>query len=173
MYGVSLRYDSLSARTRVWYFGVAYVAALGRASWLPQRQFSPKIKTNSIQSMARSVLDNYLRKHRRVSGLSQHEMAFLLGCKNAAQISRHERSRRLPSLRTVLAYQSILAAGADKLFPGVKQEINGEIARRATQLRIHLEHMPPTKRNAGPTVKKLRWLTNFAAADEPKLKPRQ
>jgi transcriptional regulator with XRE-family HTH domain len=119
--------------------------------------------------MARSVLNNYLRKHRRVSGLSQHEMAFLLGCKNAAQISRHERSRRLPSLRTVIAYQSILAAGTDKLFPEVKEKIYRDITYRAAQLRISLEHKPPTKRNARPTFKKLRWLANFVGDDKPKL----
>ena len=41
-------------------------------------------------------LENYLRTYRKKSGLTQREVAFLLGCQNGAQVSRYEKRRRLP-----------------------------------------------------------------------------
>src|SRR2546421_227517 len=54
--------------------------------------------------MASPRLENYLRTYRKRSGLTQREVAFLLGSKNGAQLSRYEKQRRLPPLRTALAF---------------------------------------------------------------------
>ena len=52
-------------------------------------------------------LDNYLRTHRNRAGLSQDEVAYLLGCRSGAKVSRYERFTRPPTLQTALAYDAI------------------------------------------------------------------
>src|SRR5437879_2031593 len=56
--------------------------------------------------MATHKLENYLRTYRKRSGLTQREVAFLVGCRNGAQVSRYEKRRRLPPLRTALACEA-------------------------------------------------------------------
>jgi hypothetical protein len=52
-------------------------------------------------------LENYLRACRKKSGLTQHEVGFLLGRENGAQVSRYEKRHRLPPLETALAREEI------------------------------------------------------------------
>ncbi len=79
-------------------------------------------------------LPNYLRTHRKRAGLSQDEIAFLLGCRCAAKVSRYERNRRLPCARTVFAYEVIFGAPARELFAGVFETTQKETGRRAVEL---------------------------------------
>lgn len=104
-------------------------------------------------------MNNYLRTYRKRSGLTQSEVAFLLGCKNAGQVSRYERRHRLPTLRTALACASILRVPLETLFAGVQREVDREASGRLAKLRLKLETKPSLDRNAKPTIKKLRWLT--------------
>ena len=46
----------------------------------------------------------HLRTLRRKSGLSQKELAHILGFRSGAPISRHERSDTVPDLLTALGY---------------------------------------------------------------------
>jgi len=108
--------------------------------------------------MASSSINNYLRTYRKRSGLTQGEVAFLLGCKDAGQISRYERRHRLPTLRTALACASILRVPLATLFAGVQAEVDREASRRVAKLRLDLEAKPSQGRHAKPTSKKLRWL---------------
>jgi len=64
-------------------------------------------------------LDNYLRTHRKKLGLSQREVAFLLGCHSGAKVSRYERSARVPTLNVILAYEVIFQKPARELFAGL------------------------------------------------------
>lgn len=48
--------------------------------------------------MQNDKLDNYLRTYRKKLGLTQREVAFLLGCHSGAKVSRYERSARIPLL---------------------------------------------------------------------------
>ena len=43
-----------------------------------------------------SYLHNYLRTYRKRAGLSQAEVAFLLGCHSGAKVSRYEHAARRP-----------------------------------------------------------------------------
>lgn len=106
-----------------------------------------------------SSINNYLRTYRKRSGLTQSEVAFLLGCKDAGQVSRYERRRRVPTLRTALACASILRVPLEILFAGVQREVDREASERLSKLRLDLEMKPSQRRNAKPTSKKLRWLT--------------
>jgi DNA-binding XRE family transcriptional regulator len=64
-------------------------------------------------------LNHYLLTHRKRAGLSQRELAFLLGSKSGTKVSRHEQERREPSLRTALAYAAVYRVPVEKLFPGL------------------------------------------------------
>ena len=86
-----------------------------------------------------SKLQNYVRTHRRRAGLSQKEMAFLLGCTSEAKVSRYERFVRQPTLETVLAYEAIFGAPARELFAGVYERARAEIQNRARALSENLD----------------------------------
>ena len=51
--------------------------------------------------MATHKLENYLRTYRKRSGLTQREVAFLVGCRNGAQVSRYERRREAAPARNL------------------------------------------------------------------------
>jgi len=110
--------------------------------------------------MASSSTNNYLRTYRKRAGLTQGEVAFLLGCKDAGQVSRYERSRRLPTLRTALACASILRVPLETLFADVQREVDQEASERLEKLRSDLEAKPLVERNAKLTSKKLGWLSH-------------
>lgn len=75
-----------------------------------------------------------LRSHRKRSGLTQKEVAFLLGGKKHSTISRYEAGERRPDLRTALAYCWLFDRELDELFPGVREEAHREVEERAKHL---------------------------------------
>src|SRR2546426_279460 len=77
--------------------------------------------------MATRRLPNYLRTHRKYSGLSQSEVSFLIRLKDKSELSRYERSLRQPSLRTALACQEVFGTPVSELFGG----LNDSVARGA------------------------------------------
>lgn len=81
--------------------------------------------------MATHKLENYLRTYRKRAGLSQGEMAYLLGGKDGAKMSRYERFARVPSLETALAYEAIFQAPVSELFAGVYGKAERAAIRRA------------------------------------------
>ena len=68
--------------------------------------------------MASRKLPNYIRPHRKRLGLSQQDVAFLLGWEDASQPSRYEHSLRIPALRTALALAVIFQVPVYDLFSG-------------------------------------------------------
>ena len=111
--------------------------------------------------MSTHKLENYLRAYRKRSGLTQREVAFLLGCENGAQVSRYEKRRRLPPLRTALACEAVFGAPVAELFGGMRDQVSKVIEKRLAELRSRLQ----AKNSAGIkksevrlTEQKLRWL---------------
>jgi transcriptional regulator with XRE-family HTH domain len=84
-------------------------------------------------------LENYLRTHRKRVGLTQDEVAYLLGRECGTQVSRYERFKRQPSLTTVVAYEVIFGAAAQELFAGVAERIKPTIQKRARSLTQRLQ----------------------------------
>jgi transcriptional regulator with XRE-family HTH domain len=115
--------------------------------------------------MASPSIDNYLRTYRKRSGLSQREVAFLLGCKDAGQVSRYERRHRLPALRTALACAAILRVPLAELFAGIQKEVDREAAHRVAKLRANLENKASQRPDAKLIGKKLLWLANAHGTD--------
>ena len=88
--------------------------------------------------MARK-LANYLRTYRRRNGLTQDEMAFLLGTTSGTRVSRYERSGRQPGLPTALAYEVAFAVTQKQLFGGLYEQAQLNVQGRAVTLIERLE----------------------------------
>ena len=85
-------------------------------------------------------LKNYLRMCRKRIGLSQEEVAYLLGSDNSAtQVLNYEKSQHLPCLKTLLAFEAIFGVPANELFAGVLQQVEKEIKPRVQLLVQKLE----------------------------------
>lgn len=93
-------------------------------------------------------LQNYLRTYRRRAGLSQEEVAFLLGCSSAAKSSRYEHSARRPSLETVFFYEVVFGASAQKLFRGIFKKAEKKTQKRAQMLAEKLRKAKPNRLNS-------------------------
>jgi len=108
--------------------------------------------------VAQKRLDNYLRTYRRQAGLTQTEVAFLLGWKNSAQISRYEKRRRLPPIDTALACEAIFGVPISELFAGVRDSSTHEVSKRMLQLRSKLQTTKAKGSEARVLAHKLHWL---------------
>jgi transcriptional regulator with XRE-family HTH domain len=89
--------------------------------------------------MATHKLENYLRMYRKRAGLSQDEVAYLLGGKSGTIASRYERFRRTPSLETALACEAIYGVPVKELFAGVSARAERLVRHRARLLRKRLD----------------------------------
>jgi len=108
--------------------------------------------------MASSHLPNYLRTNRMRLGLSQDEVAYLLGTESGTRVSRYEQFARDPGLRTALAYEAIFQRPIRELFAGIYDEVEREVASRAKRLVLNTDHMRPGER----TARKREVLTKIA-----------
>src|SRR5713101_2929553 len=109
--------------------------------------------------MTSHKLANYLRAYRKRSGLSQSEVAYLLGCKNGAQVSRYERRRHMPPLRTALAFQAALGTPLSELYAGTYESVAKQVMARAQSLTVKLQTGSP-ERGKSLIPYKLQWLAD-------------
>ena len=109
--------------------------------------------------MART-LQNYLRTYRKRAGLSQEEVAFLLGCRTEAVVSRYETGVYRPSLATILVYEKVFGAQAQELFRGLFQQVENETRKRAQILAEQIRQAKPRR----GTSRKLRTLDAMLSA---------
>jgi transcriptional regulator with XRE-family HTH domain len=93
-----------------------------------------------------SSLPNYLRMHRRRAGLTQADMAYLLGTQSSGRVSRYERFARRPALETAMAFEIILGVPVGDLFAGVREDVEYEVKKRARRLRRRLTQRQANRR---------------------------
>jgi transcriptional regulator with XRE-family HTH domain len=106
-----------------------------------------------------SRVKTYLRTFRRRSGVTQAELAFLLGAEDGTLVSRYERLTRKPNLRTALGLQAVFGVSAEHLVPGIYAEVDRSVTRRARLLSRQLERHSDSAR----TERKLRFLLSVMA----------
>src|SRR5579863_6114065 len=112
--------------------------------------------------MASPKLEHYLRASRKRSGLSQTELAYLLGATTRNQVSRYERQRHVPPLRVALALEALFGTPVSELFPGIYGSAEKELRRRAREL-AHRFRAPGEKPNCRAAAQKLQWLVDRCA----------
>ena len=113
--------------------------------------------------MSHHRLENYLRSARKRAGLSQAEVAYLLGCRSGTKVSRYERFARRPSLETTFAYEVVFGVPAAELLAGIFQEARRHTVRRARRLLHKLGSGQSTQRNQ----QKLTFLRAISVAPPP------
>ena len=75
-----------------------------------------------------------LRTYRRTWGLSQRELADLLGFESPTHVSRLEHGKRVPGLETALACATLFGVSLDELFPQFAEKIGDELRERISRL---------------------------------------
>jgi transcriptional regulator with XRE-family HTH domain len=77
---------------------------------------------------------NYLRSYRLRWGLSQGELATLLGWRGAEVVSRIEKKQRPPSLKLVIACFILFGTPAAELFPDISASIEIDVMARVQEM---------------------------------------
>ena len=83
--------------------------------------------------------DIALRSYRKRSGLTQEDVAALIGAQSASQVSRHENGEREPDLKTTLAYRIVFDAPVRQLLPKLYRDLAQEVDLRAAALAERLK----------------------------------
>lgn len=109
-------------------------------------------------------LTNYLRMHRRKSGLSQRELERVLGYRRGA-VSQHEVVKAIPPLRVAIAYEIIYRTPVVELFAGLRDTIADQIEARLALMEETLGQRSGRDRYANATAKKLMWLSERRSPD--------
>jgi transcriptional regulator with XRE-family HTH domain len=104
-----------------------------------------------------SRLPNYIRTYRKRACLTQEDVAFLLGSKSSAGISRHERFKQTPDLQTLLAYEVLFRTPVRSLFSRKHEEIEQKLKHRIRLLIRKLMRVGHGRRSS----KKIETLTAY------------
>ena len=108
--------------------------------------------------MTMEQIANYLRSHRRKSGLSQQELAQIVGSLTEIPVSRHERSLTIPALLIALSYEAIFRVPISEIFPGLYQTVEAGIEERLADLEGELQKSTAKGLQAVFVARKLEWL---------------
>lgn len=84
----------------------------------------------------------YLRSYRRRAGLSQREVARLLGHKEASSLSRFEQADRIPSLEAALILERVFDVRITELFPELGVKVDALVYDRTDKLLRERIHTP-------------------------------
>jgi transcriptional regulator with XRE-family HTH domain len=114
---------------------------------------------------------SYLRTYRKKSGLSQRELAEVLGLISEWRISEHERSITVPRFLTAISYEIIFNVPISKLFPGIYETVRENVESRLSEFETQLQESDARGRAAIPIARKLEWIheRRNLADDEPSL----
>lgn len=88
---------------------------------------------NPVRPMNHDHISKF-RSWRRRSGLTQEDVAFLVGLSVASQVSRHESGEREPDLRLALDYKLIFDATVHELLPRIYLDVAKNVRSRAQAL---------------------------------------
>lgn len=92
------------------------------------------------------------------SGLSQREIADLLGFRTDSPAFRHECGRTIPDLRTAIGYEIIFRVQISLQFPALYRSIEPVIEDRILRLKERLQEQSGKGPNAAREARKLEFL---------------
>ncbi len=105
-------------------------------------------------------LVNYVRAHRKRAGLSQRELALILGYGDESVISRHELFRTVPPFLIALGFEVTFQTSVSELFPGLRETIENAIEANLAEFENALRKQKDTAKGSHLAVisRKLEWL---------------
>ena len=115
--------------------------------------------TNLINEQTIEPLANYLRAHRRKTGLTQHDVARVLEYVNRDPISRHERLESTPSLLIALSYEVLYRVPVSEIFAGLAETVEFNVEAQLTQFETYLGEQSAQSPRAVAIARKLEWLS--------------
>jgi len=95
----------------------------------------------TVQPMDHRI-KTYVRPLRRRWGLTQRELAFLIGANSGTVVSRIEGVKRTPSLAATFALAIVFSAAPAELFPALSSQIHEDVITRARELYEELQGDP-------------------------------
>ena len=108
--------------------------------------------------MRTNATGNYLKSHRKKTGLSQRELALLIGYADEGQVSRHERSKSIPPLIVALSYEALFRVSVSVIFPGLFSALAERIEERLAGFEENLGQRDGRSRKANSIAQKLLWV---------------
>jgi transcriptional regulator with XRE-family HTH domain len=108
--------------------------------------------------MNQQQLASYLRSHRKRAGLSQKELAMLLGYPDEGPVSRHERLYCTPPFHIALGYEAVFSVSVSELFPAAFEEVSQAVEVRLKRLESRLQNSTDKGRKAVLIARKLEWM---------------
>jgi len=114
----------------------------------------------------RDPLVNYLRAQRKRTGLSQEELASLLGYASKDAISQHELFKSVPPLIMAFGYEVIFQAPMSELFAGLRDAVELSVQKELLEFERKLLKEVQKSRSRRPSavlLHKLEWLKRHPA----------
>lgn len=116
--------------------------------------------TNSLfREQPNEPLATHLRVHRRRAGLTQNELAHLLGYKTYGVISRHEQLEIPPPLVAALGYQILFRVHVSEMFPGLTEIVEVTLETRLADFENYLGKQSAQGPRSPAIARKLEWLS--------------
>jgi DNA-binding XRE family transcriptional regulator len=104
---------------------------------------------------------NYVRTFRRRYALAEEDLAFLIDQRSQSAIAQFESGDRVPTLAQALALQVLFRAPPHRVFPGLYEDVEDGVMRRASELVDRLEGETDTRSTA-----KREFLESLARMDD-------
>lgn len=102
-------------------------------------------------------MGSYLRYHRKISGLTQRELAEILGSIGARQIAKLENQKATPSFLVAVGYHKVFGATIAELFPGFVETVGANVEQRISEMERRLHDSTVRGRKAAEIARKLEW----------------
>ena len=83
---------------------------------------------------------NYLKRYRKVRGLSQKDVARIMGLRNSNRISRWEKGLAMPSAQNVFKLALIYRTMADALYMDILPALKEEVRAKESALAKENQH---------------------------------
>lgn len=108
--------------------------------------------------MSLEQIGNFLRSHRRTSGLSQRELARIVGYLTPFQVARHEQSSAIPALLIAISYEVVFRVSLSEIFPGLYRSVETKIEEVLSNMEQELQECTAKGRKAAIIARKLEWM---------------
>ena len=99
-----------------------------------------------------------LQFHRRKAGLTQREVADIIGLASDVQVFRYEKGLAIPSLLVAIAFSVLFQTSIAELFPGLYEVIQQSVESNVNEFERRLQQSKVKGRAACIIAHKLEWV---------------
>lgn len=111
-----------------------------------------------IHEQSHTPLANYLRAQRHKTGLTQDDVARILGLDSRGILSHHERFAFVPTLIVALSYQTLYRVPVSEIFSGLMETVELQVEMQLAEFERVLGEQSASGPRAAAIARKLEWL---------------